>query len=162
MKDGAEKKVATAQSGEDKSKGWGRDIFLLFAGVVIGFFLNVWQEDIVTFAADKWCDGSNLLAKGKAARKEAVEAELKSKPPRPAALTELISSKHKEANEAFKAASTCRVPEAGLRYGQAHCFGWAVPRDPKQGWVLILDAAKKDARLGAMLTAAGQNICPVD
>ena len=155
-------KNAANRAVEGTSKGWGRDVVLLAAGAVVGFFLNVWQEDIVTLAADKWCDGSNQLARGKAARKEAVEAELKSASPRPAALTELIRSKHKEANEAFKTAYECRVAEAGLRLGQAYCFGWAVPRDPKQGGAMIIEAAKKDARLGALLMTGGPNVCPTD
>ncbi len=91
-----------------------------------------------------------------------MEADLKSSAPRPATLTQMIAAKHREANEALADAYECRVPEAGLRLGQAYCFGWAVDRDHKRGWTMILEAAKKDAKLGSMLAVAGRDFCPTD
>lgn len=147
---------------EAGGSGWGSQILFLIVGAILGFFGSVYQEDIVSTFHDWRCDGSAKLVQGKAARKEAVEAELKTPTPRPAAVTEQIRAKHQSANEALTAAYECRVPEAGLRLGQAYCFGWAVPRDSKRGWTMILEAAKKDARLSSMLLVGGRDFCPTD
>jgi hypothetical protein len=87
---------------------------------------------------------------------------LKNPGPRSAAIAAQVRTKHDAANAAFKAAYDCRVAEAGMRYGQAYCFGWAVPKDSKKGWTIIHEAAKKDARLTSMLSVAGRDFCPTD
>ncbi|MBL8566119.1 MAG: hypothetical protein JNM89_10425 [Hyphomicrobiaceae bacterium] len=138
----------------------GRDVALLIVGAILGFFSNVMQEDIVQTFYDWRCDGTGKLAKGKVARKEAVEAEMGQG--RPALDRAQITERHAAANAAFAAAYECRVPEAGLRLGQAYCFGWAVPRDSKRGWAMILEASKKDARLTPMLAVGGRDFCPTE
>lgn len=151
-------------SGAASQSRLGRDIVLLvigaILGAILGFFSNVLQEDIVQSYFDWRCDGSSKLAQGKTARREAIEAEMKQGGDQLS--RKAISDLHAAANTAFAAAYECRVPEAGLRLGQAYCFGWAVPRDSKRGWALIHEAAKKDARLTSMLAVGGREFCPTE
>lgn len=149
-------------TGEKKTSSKVRDIVFLVLGTVFGFFANVFQEPVVNAWYNATCNAQEHFQSGKAARKAAIELERNTLIPHQKDLTEKIHDSHSTANTELAVAYDCNVPEAGMRLGQAHCFGWAVPRDPKKGWTMIQEAVKRDARLAAMLAIAPREFCPIE
>lgn len=79
---------------------------------------------------------------------------------RRSAITENSGAKHAAANAALERARDAGVPEAIAQLGIAHCLGLGLPRSPRKGHSMLLEAAKLDGRLTIYL--ADSDICPQD
>jgi hypothetical protein len=121
-----------------------RAILLMIAGAVIGNIASAVSARVWTYVEEMSCQGTRLVAEGKALRLSAIERRQ--------------IHWHVEANRRFEQAAQCH-PEATAHLGQAHCYGWGVPLNRRRGMRMILDAVRKDARLeGEWL--GNQLVCP--
>jgi TPR repeat protein len=68
-------------------------------------------------------------------------------------------AKHRAANAAFERSWDAGVPEALAQLGIAHCNGLGVPRSWRRGHAMLIEAVRRDGRLGAIYLG-DPDVCP--
>ena len=75
------------------------------------------------------------------------------------AAREESEAKHKAANAAFERSSEAGVAEALAQLGVAHCNGLGVPRSWQRGHAMLIEAVRRDGRLGPIYLG-DPDVCP--
>lgn len=75
------------------------------------------------------------------------------------AAREESEAKHKAANAAFERSSDAGVAEALAQLGVAHCNGLGVPPSWRRGHAMLIEAVRRDGRLGPIYLG-DPDVCP--
>ena len=75
------------------------------------------------------------------------------------AAREESEAKHKAANASFERSSDAGVAEALAQLGVAHCNGLGAPRSWQRGHAMLIEAVRRDGRLGPIYVG-DPDVCP--
>ena len=127
------------------NSSWKVNLFWALFGVIVGNLATDPMENAKAWVHEARFHGQRYLEEGKTIRS--------------AAITEGSEAKHRAANAAFERSAKAGTAEALAQLGIAYCIGLGVRRERREGYGLIIEAVKRDGRLGAIYLGDPE-VCP--
>jgi hypothetical protein len=125
--------------------GWRSNLLWAIVGACLGNASSAPMEHAKEAALEWLYQGRAHYEQASALRGEAVREE--------------SEAKHKAANAAFERSSDAGVAEALAQLGVAHCNGLGAPRSWQRGHAMLIEAVRRDGRLGPIYLG-DPDVCP--